>query len=145
MVNIVSNSPEETIFIGKRIASFLTAGSVVALVGCLGSGKTCLTKGIALGLGITENITSPTYTIINEYQGEKESSPTLLHIDAYRLNCEKDFEDIGGDETINSDGISIIEWSERIPKSIPENSIKIVMEIISPVSRSIKIKGLDKL
>jgi len=145
MVDIVSNSPEETISIGKRIASFLTAGSVVALVGCLGSGKTCLTKGIALGLGITENITSPTYTIINEYQGEKESSPTLLHIDAYRLNCDKDFEDIGGDEAINGGGISIIEWSERIPKSIPENSIKISMEITSPLSRAIKIKGLDKL
>ncbi|WP_461257267.1 tRNA (adenosine(37)-N6)-threonylcarbamoyltransferase complex ATPase subunit type 1 TsaE [Treponema sp. R80B11-R83G3] len=143
MVNIVSNSPEETINLGKRIARFLTAGSVIALEGCLGSGKTCLTKGIALGLGITENITSPTYTIINEYQNGP--SPALLHIDAYRLNCDKDFEDIGGDEIINSNGISIIEWSERIPKSIPENSIKIRMEITSPVSRAIKIKGLDKL
>jgi len=145
MIDIVSNSPEETISIGKRIASFLTVGSVVALEGCLGSGKTCLAKGIALGLGITDNITSPTYTIINEYQSEKESSPTLLHIDAYRLNCDKDFEDIGGDEAINGGGISIIEWSERIPKSIPENSIKISMEITSPLSRTIKIKGLDKL
>jgi len=143
MIDIVSNSPEETISIGKRIASFLTAGSVVALAGCLGSGKTCLTKGIALGLGITECITSPTYTIINEYQNGP--CPTLLHIDAYRLNCDKDFEDIGGDETINRGGISIIEWSERIPKSIPENSIKVSIEITSPLSRTIKIKGLDKL
>jgi len=143
MIDIVSNSPEETIMLGKRIAGFLTAGSVVALVGCLGSGKTCLTKGIALGLGITECITSPTYTIINEYQNG--SSPTLLHIDAYRLNSDKDFEDIGGDQTINSGGISIIEWSERIPESIPENSIKIHMEITSPLSRAIKITGLDKL
>jgi len=146
MVDIVSNSPEETISIGKRIAGFLTAGSVVALVGCLGSGKTCLTKGIALGLGITETVTSPTYTIINEYRMETSSaSPTLLHIDAYRLNCDKDFEDIGGDDIINSDRISIIEWSERIPKSIPENSIIIRIEITGPVSRAIKIKGLDKL
>jgi len=143
MIDIVSNSPEETIMLGKRIAGFLAAGSVVALEGCLGSGKTCLTKGIALGLGITENITSPTYTIINEYQNG--SSPTLLHIDAYRLNCDKDFEDIGGDQTINSGGISIIEWSERIPESIPENSIKIRMEITSSLSRAIKINGLDKL
>jgi tRNA threonylcarbamoyladenosine biosynthesis protein TsaE len=143
MVGVVSNSPEETISIGKRIAGFLSAGSVVALAGCLGSGKTCLTKGIALGLGITDNITSPTYTIINEYQNG--SSPTLLHIDAYRLNCGKDFEDIGGDEAINSGCISIIEWSERIPESIPENSIKIGIEITSPVSRAIKINGLDKL
>jgi tRNA threonylcarbamoyladenosine biosynthesis protein TsaE len=143
MIDIVSNSPEETIALGKRIASFLKAGSVVALTGELASGKTCLAKGIALGLGITDNITSPTYTIINEYQSE--SSPALHHIDAYRLNCDRDFEDIGGAETINSDGISIIEWSDRLSKSIPENSITIRMEITSPLSRTIKIRGLDKL
>jgi len=143
MIEIISNSPDETAALGKRIASFLSEGSVVALAGNLGSGKTCLTKGIALGLGITENITSPTYTIINEYQNE--SSPALYHIDAYRLSCDSDFENIGGMETINSNGISIIEWSERIPKSIPENSIMIRIEITSPLSRTIRIEGLDKL
>jgi tRNA threonylcarbamoyladenosine biosynthesis protein TsaE len=143
MSDFVSNSPEETIELGKRIAKFLCKGSVVALSGNLGSGKTCLTKGIAQGLGITENITSPTYTIINEYQNT--SSPALCHIDAYRLNCDKDFEDIGGDEVINSDRISIIEWSERILKSIPEDSIFIFLEITDPLSRLIKIKGLDAL
>jgi len=147
MIDIVSNSPEETVALGKRIANFLIGGSVVALEGRLGSGKTCLTKGIALGLGITENITSPTYTIINEYQINNGSSrcPTLFHIDAYRLNCDKDFEDIGGDEIINSGGISIIEWSERITKSLPENSIIVSIEITSSLSRTIKIKGLDSL
>jgi tRNA threonylcarbamoyladenosine biosynthesis protein TsaE len=143
MIEIISNSPDETTALGKRIASFLSAGSVVALAGNLGSGKTCLTKGIALSLGIAENITSPTYTIINEYHCG--ASTVLYHIDAYRLNCDKDFEDIGGIDIINSDGISIIEWSERIPKSIPENAIMIRMEITSPSSRTIKIKGLDKL
>jgi len=147
MIDIVSNSPEETVALGKKIANFLASGSIVALEGCLGSGKTCLTKGIALGLGITENITSPTYTIINEYQinNDLSRSPTLFHIDAYRLNCDKDFEDIGGDEIINGGGISIIEWSERIQKSIPENSIIISIEITNPNSRTIKIKGLDSL
>jgi len=91
MINIITNSPEETAALGKRIANFLTSGSVVALEGRLGSGKTCLTKGIALGLGITENITSPTYTIINEYQSADSASrsPTLFHIDAYRLIAKK--------------------------------------------------------
>jgi tRNA threonylcarbamoyladenosine biosynthesis protein TsaE len=143
MLDIVSNSPEETTEIGKRIAGFLCAGSVVAITGNLGSGKTCLTKGIALGLGITENITSPTFTIINEYQNIP--SPALYHIDAYRLNCDRDFEDIGGPETINSGGISIVEWCERIPKSIPDNSIYIFLEITDKFSRAIKIKGLDAL
>ncbi len=143
MIEFISNSPDETIALGKKIAASLNAGSVAAISGALGSGKTCLTKGIALGLGLTENITSPTYTIINEYQ--REGSPALYHIDAYRLNCDKDFEDIGGIDIINSGGISIIEWSERIPNSIPKNSISISLEIKDALSRSIKIKGLDSL
>ncbi|MDR0322876.1 MAG: tRNA (adenosine(37)-N6)-threonylcarbamoyltransferase complex ATPase subunit type 1 TsaE, partial [Treponema sp.] len=113
--SLVSNSPEETFALGQNIASLLSPGSVVALKGTLGSGKTCLAKGIARGLGITDIITSPTYTIISEYP----ASTTLFHIDAYRLNGDKDFEDIGGPEIINSCGISIIEWSERIPNSLP--------------------------
>jgi tRNA threonylcarbamoyladenosine biosynthesis protein TsaE len=143
MIDIVTDSPEQTIALGKRIAAFLCAGKVVALSGALGSGKTCLAKGIALGLGITETITSPTYTIINEYQNDP--SPALYHIDAYRLNCDKDFEDIGGVETISSEGISIIEWSERIPKSIPQDSIMIFIETTGPFSRTVNIKGLDVL
>jgi tRNA threonylcarbamoyladenosine biosynthesis protein TsaE len=143
MLELISNSPDETIALGKKIAASLSAGSVVAITGALGSGKTCLTKGIALGLGLTENITSPTYTIINEYQNSV--SPVLYHIDAYRLNCDKDFEDIGGIDTIHCGGISIIEWSERIPNSIPKNSISINLEIKNGLSRTIKIKGLDSL
>jgi tRNA threonylcarbamoyladenosine biosynthesis protein TsaE len=143
MLELISNSPDETIALGKKIAAHLSAGSVAAVTGALGSGKTCLTKGIALGLGLTENITSPTYTIINEYK--RELYPTLYHIDAYRLNCDKDFEDIGGIDIINSGGISIIEWSERIPNSIPKKSISINLEIKDGLSRTIKIKGLDSL
>jgi tRNA threonylcarbamoyladenosine biosynthesis protein TsaE len=144
MIEIISNSPDETLTLGKKIAGVLTAGSVVALSGTLGSGKTCLAKGIALGLGITENITSPTYTIINEYKNDVFPA-ALYHIDAYRLNCDKDFEDIGGADVINSSGISIIEWSERIPNSIPENAICIGIEITGNQSRTIKIKGIDNL
>ena len=142
---MVSNSPQETIALGKRIAALLTPGSVIALNGSLGSGKTCLAKGIAGGLGINENVTSPTYTIISEYQNGEQGSPTLYHIDAYRLNNDRDFEDIGGPEIIASAGISVIEWSERIPKSLPENTIKIDLEITGASSRLIRIHGLDKL
>jgi len=143
MIEIVSDSPEETITIGKRIADSLSEGSVAALEGTLGSGKTYLVKGIAIGLGITENITSPTFTIINEYQGKK--FPIIYHIDAYRLSDERDFEDIGGLEIINSNGISLIEWSERIQKSLPAGSIKISLQITGPSSRLIKINGLDNI
>ena len=141
LIEFLSHSPQDTFSLGQRIASFLTAGSVVALQGELGSGKTYLVKGIAKGLGITETITSPTYTIISEYQ----SSPVLYHIDAYRLNNDEDFENLGGTEIINSGGISLIEWSERIPKSLPRELITIILKITGHSSRLIQINGLEKI
>jgi tRNA threonylcarbamoyladenosine biosynthesis protein TsaE len=141
LIEFLSNSPQDTFSLGQRIASFLTAGSVVALTGELGSGKTYLVKGIANGLGITETITSPTYTIISEYH----CSPTLYHIDAYRLQNDEDFENLGGAEIINGDGISLIEWGERIPKSLPTELITIVLKITGHSSRLIQINGLEKL
>ncbi|MDR0301173.1 MAG: tRNA (adenosine(37)-N6)-threonylcarbamoyltransferase complex ATPase subunit type 1 TsaE [Treponema sp.] len=153
LIEIISNSPQDTFSLGQRIASFLTAGTVVALQGELGSGKTYLVKGIAKGLGITETITSPTYTIISEYWSSSEdrsssgdqSSVTLYHIDAYRLDNDEDFENLGGSEIINSGGISLIEWSERIPKSLPKERITIIFRITGPSSRLIQISGLDSL
>ncbi len=146
-ISLVSNSVEETFDIGKQIASAILrdfgAGTVVALSGGLGCGKTHLTKGIALGLGIEETITSPTYTIISEYQGR--NSPALFHIDAYRLKGDDDFQAMGGDEIINGNGISIIEWSERIPNSLPKDIISISIEITGDTSRLIKIDGIKTL
>jgi tRNA threonylcarbamoyladenosine biosynthesis protein TsaE len=140
-IELVSDSPDSTFAVGTKIAPLLSGGSVIALEGNLGSGKTCLAKGIASGLGIMENLTSPTYTIISEYSG----SPALYHIDAYRLNNDEDFENIGGSEIINSGGISIIEWSDKIKKSLPENTIMITIKITGPSSRSILIHGLERL
>ena len=136
---IVSNSPEETFEIGRRMASSLLSGDVVELNGELGSGKTYLTKGVAFGLGINENVTSPTYTIISEYQG----ICPFYHIDAYRLNDEKDFQDLGGDEIINGDGISVIEWGEKIPKSLPKNKITVNLKITGLSSRLIRVEGIE--
>ncbi|MDR0320060.1 MAG: tRNA (adenosine(37)-N6)-threonylcarbamoyltransferase complex ATPase subunit type 1 TsaE [Treponema sp.] len=143
MIEIISNSPGETTALGKQIAVYLCAGSVLALEGTLGSGKTCLTKGIALGLGIEETITSPTYTIINEYT--REDASKFYHIDAYRLETDKDFEDIGGAEIISCGGISVIEWSERLSSSLPENVITVSLNITGADSRLIKINGIEKL
>ncbi|MDR3019630.1 MAG: tRNA (adenosine(37)-N6)-threonylcarbamoyltransferase complex ATPase subunit type 1 TsaE [Treponema sp.] len=138
LIKLVSNSALETFELGQRIAAHISKDSVIALKGALGSGKTLLSKGIADGLGIKENLLSPTYTIINEY-------PSLFHIDAYRLSCDRDFEDIGGLEVIASEKISIIEWSERIPKSIPDDAITISLEITGALSRVITIEGLETL
>ena len=141
---IISNSSEETILAGKKLASFLSGGSIVALCGTLGSGKTYLVKGIASGLGIKENITSPTYTIINEYQ-IKDKNIIFYHIDLYRLEDRMDFEDINGYEIILSGGICVIEWSERVYASLPEEKISINIEITGDNSRLIKIIGSEKL
>jgi tRNA threonylcarbamoyladenosine biosynthesis protein TsaE len=139
LTEIVSSSPEETAALGERVAHHLGRGSVIALRGGLGSGKTCLAKGIARGLGIAEPLTSPTYTIISEYQG----GVPLYHIDAYRLAGDEDFENTGALELIGGDGIALVEWSERIPRSLPPDAAVISIEITGPEKRVIRISGLE--
>jgi tRNA threonylcarbamoyladenosine biosynthesis protein TsaE len=115
---------------------------VVALRGGLGAGKTCLTKGIARGLGVEEEINSPTYTIISEYE-TKEKTP-FYHIDTYRLRGDEDFEALGGRELLYEGGIAVIEWSERILNSLPENSILIEIEILDGERRRFRVSGEEK-
>jgi tRNA threonylcarbamoyladenosine biosynthesis protein TsaE len=111
---------------------------VVALRGPLAAGKTCLAKGIALGLGIKEEITSPTYTIVSEYPGVCP----LYHIDAYRLSGDDDFASLGGEEFIYGQGISVVEWSDRIPSSIPPEAVFVDIEPGEGGERKIRITGL---
>ena len=135
----ISHSPEETEALGERLARDLGPGSVIALRGGLGAGKTCLVKGIARTLGINETITSPTYTIVSEYTG---GTYPLYHIDAYRLNGDEDFAQTGAEELIESrSGISVIEWSERIPRSIPSGAITVEIAISGPNSRLFTIQA----
>jgi tRNA threonylcarbamoyladenosine biosynthesis protein TsaE len=136
-------SDNETIALGEKLAALLKKGSVVALRGNLGAGKTVLVKGIARGLGVTGEITSPTYTIVCEYEGAIGDEPvTVYHIDAYRLAGNDDFAAIGGEELIFGDGISIIEWSERIPSFISGDAIRVDIEIKGDNERSIEIYRL---
>ncbi|MDR2020328.1 MAG: tRNA (adenosine(37)-N6)-threonylcarbamoyltransferase complex ATPase subunit type 1 TsaE [Treponema sp.] len=126
---------------GERIAPLLRPGSIVALRGGLGAGKTCLVKGIARGLGIDEEITSPTYTIVSEYRGRLP----LYHIDAYRLNGAGDFLAMGGEEYLYGDGAALIEWSEHIAGSIPPGAAAIEIEITGETRRTLRIRGLEGL
>jgi tRNA threonylcarbamoyladenosine biosynthesis protein TsaE len=140
LIEQVSNSPEETAAFGKSLAPSLRRGSVIALRGGLGAGKTCLVKGIACGLGIAETVTSPTFTIINEYPFpfyNDRTGDALYHIDAYRLTGDDDFHNTGAGDYIEK-GIVVIEWSERIPLSIPDGAIQIQIEITGPQSRLIR-------
>jgi len=136
-----ATSPEETEALGECFARTLKPGAVVALKGGLGAGKTCFTRGIARALGITENVTSPTYTIVSEYGARLNGQAIpLYHIDAYRLNGDEDFENTGAGEAIGGPaGIAVIEWSERIPRSIPVDAITVEIEITGPQSRLLRI------
>ncbi len=124
---------------GKNISEKLKSGAVIALQGTLGTGKTTFVKGIALGLDITENITSPTYTIISEYYGKK----ALYHMDLYRIDSYEEFELLGTDEMIYGSGITIIEWSEKITDYLPDNTININISILPDKKRKIDIVGIQ--
>ena len=115
------NNVEETMALGKKIGSLVRAGDIICIDGELGSGKTHLTKGLAMGLDITEYITSPTFTIVNEYEGRLK----LYHFDVYRVNDPDEIENIGFDEYIFGQGVSIIEWSNLIEDLIPYEHIQI--------------------
>ncbi|MCR5848335.1 MAG: tRNA (adenosine(37)-N6)-threonylcarbamoyltransferase complex ATPase subunit type 1 TsaE [Lachnospiraceae bacterium] len=112
-------SPEETIELGKKFALEANPGTVIALCGDLGVGKTVFTKGIASGLGIKENVSSPTFTILESYYDGKMP---LHHFDVYRISDIDEMEEIGFDDCVFSEGITIIEWAENIEEIIPSGS-----------------------
>ncbi|MHB9294189.1 putative tRNA threonylcarbamoyladenosine biosynthesis protein TsaE [Hollandina sp. SP2] len=138
LCNITTLSPEETIAAGERLAFWLHQGSVVALRGGLGVGKTYFTKGIARGLGVQEEVTSPTYTMIAEYQG----TLPFYHIDAYRLDGDADFSSLGAEELLYGPGVTVIEWSEQIPQSIPKEAIIVEIAIGAQNQRLITIRNM---
>jgi tRNA threonylcarbamoyladenosine biosynthesis protein TsaE len=139
-VEFFSRSPEDTEALGGRLAPKLRPGSVLALRGPLGAGKTCFTRGLARGLGVEDTVTSPTYTIVSEYEGRLKNLP-LYHIDAYRLGGEDDFEALGGRELLYGGGICVVEWSERIQAALPPGAILVEIEIRGPYSRLIRVSG----
>ncbi len=133
-----THSPEETQAIGKHIGQTLKAGDVVALIGDLGSGKTCLTQGIARGVGIAsqEVVNSPSYTLINEYAGETP----IFHIDLYRLKHHGEIVDLGLEEFLEGNGICIIEWADRMANMLPANHIQITMTWVDESDRIIELQ-----
>lgn len=118
-MKFITSSPEETVALGKKIGEMLKNGDVIAMQGTLAAGKTTITKGIAAALGIEDTITSPTFCLISEYQGKMP----LYHMDAYRLNGAEDFAELGTDDMIYGNGVSIIEWSEKIITELPRKTI----------------------
>jgi len=137
--SFTTDSPQKTIDLGQQIGSQLKGGEVIALVGPLGSGKTHLIKGIVKGLGAEDapnEVTSPTFVLVNEYPCRLD----VFHIDAYRINSIKEFEQIGFDDYCYSGSVVLIEWADKIEEALAGiNFIKIELAHIGPESRSIHI------
>ena len=134
----ISRSPEETMELGRRLAERLRPGDCLALHGELGAGKTTLIKGIARGLGIPEDeVISPTFMLIREHRGGRLP---LFHIDAYRIAKPEELLEIGLEEYLLSDeGITVIEWADRVERIIPPRCIEVKLEIVSENERRISI------
>jgi tRNA threonylcarbamoyladenosine biosynthesis protein TsaE len=138
-VILISGNPEETFLIGMTIGENLDVSDVVALVGELGTGKTCLTQGIARGIGVPEGnrITSPSFTLINEYQGRM----ILYHFDLYRLTGIRDIEDMGYEDYLFGEGVSVIEWADKIKDFLPDQTLFISFKYLDENKRKILISG----
>ena len=132
-------SDQDTVALGRRLGENLGAGDVVALVGALGSGKTWFAKGIGLGLGVGPQviITSPSFTLVNEYQGRL----TLYHIDLYRLETLSEALSAGLEEYLHTDGVAVMEWADRWPEMLPEKTVRVELRIIDEHCRRITLSG----
>lgn len=137
-MKILASAPEQTMEAGRRLAATLGPGSIVCLYGGLGAGKTVFVKGMASALGIDpRDITSASYTIIAEY----DSTPPLYHVDLYRLEGTHDLESLGLYEYMDADGITVIEWAERLPDEEIEEAITVHIRLVSQDTREIIIDG----
>jgi len=133
---IVSASPEDTEVAGERLGRTLGPGDVVALTGELGAGKTCFVQGIARGVGVTTRPTSPTFVLINEYRGRLP----VHHVDAYRTNSVTELADLGLEEMIDGDAVTVIEWAEKAGPLLPKRTIHVHIEGVGDEPRTIRIE-----
>jgi tRNA threonylcarbamoyladenosine biosynthesis protein TsaE len=128
--------------LGRRLGALLFPGAVVALNGPLGAGKTHLVRAIAEGAGLTDGriVSSPTFVLLQEYPARL----TVYHFDAYRLRSEEEFFDLGGHEILSGDGVSLIEWAERIPRCLPAEHLSIRLDVTGESSRHVLLEANDR-
>jgi len=138
-ITFKSVSATETIRFGERLGKLLAPGYVIALLGELGAGKTTMVKGIVRGLGVTDRraVKSPTFALVHRYEGRMP----VYHFDAYRLESTQEMLDIGSDEMIYGDGVSIIEWADKVPECLPEEYLKVTLIAVSENERTIEVCG----
>jgi tRNA threonylcarbamoyladenosine biosynthesis protein TsaE len=132
---IASQSPEETEAAGERLGRTLGPGDVVGLIGELGAGKTCFVQGLTHGLGVTTRATSPTFVLVNEYRGRLP----IYHVDAYRTTTVTELADLGLEEMIDGEGVTVIEWAEKARPLLPTRTIYVRIEGAGDEPRTITI------
>lgn len=135
-----TNSEAETEALGRQLSADFRAGDVIALTGDLGAGKTCLVRGVAKGLGSRDLVNSPTFTIINQYQGRLP----IYHFDVYRLNNCVEMEDLDMDDYLFGQGLCVIEWAEKAEALLPDRHWSVTISIINHKQREIVVKYNDK-
>jgi len=134
---VVSSSPAETQAAGERLGARLEAGAVVACVGELGAGKTCFLQGLARGLGVRSAVTSPTFVLVNEYVGRLR----VHHLDAYRTDTLSELIDIGIEEFMYGDGVTVIEWADKLLPLLPPSTITVTITGLGDEPRRIVIEA----
>ena len=136
-MQFITNAPEATEALGEKLGRLLRPGTVLAYLGDLGAGKTAFTRGLARGLGCRETVTSPTYTIVNEYLGGRLP---LFHFDMYRLASSDDLWDIGWEDYLDRQGVCAVEWSENVPEAMT-GALTVRIEKLGDTVRRITIDG----
>ena len=134
---VISHSADETRAAGERLGACLEAGSVVACIGELGAGKTCFLQGLARGLGVESPVTSPTFVLINEYRGRVP----VHHLDAYRTESLSEVLDLGIEELMHGDGVTVIEWADKLIPILPAQTITVTIDGLGDEPRRIVIEG----
>jgi len=131
--SILSETPDKTKKIGKKLAKLIVPGDIILFFGELGTGKTCLTQGIAEELKVKDYVNSPSFTIINEYQGEMP----IYHFDLFRVNSYEEIIDLGYEEYFYGKGLTVVEWAEKMEKHLPREYLKILITIVDIKRRKI--------
>ena len=139
-LSLVSNSARQTQRLGRHLGSLAQGGDVFLLIGVLGAGKTCLTQGIARGLGVEDVATSPTFVVVNQYKGRLP----LYHIDLYRLDRIEEVIDLGLDDYLFGKGVCVVEWADKAPGILPQEHLLVEISILTDTSRNLRLTSIGE-
>jgi tRNA threonylcarbamoyladenosine biosynthesis protein TsaE len=133
----VSRSARETGALGERLGARLGAGDVVACIGPLGAGKTCFIQGLARGLGVTAEVTSPSFVLVNQYRGRLP----VYHVDAYRTGSLTELVDLGLEEMLHGEGVTVLEWADKLLPLLPPRTVMVTISGLGEEPRQIELAG----